>query len=113
MKRNVDKMSIASDDYPFIKTAKAQDKVMELIKRTWSEHDEVMDEEEALELIEAELKEEAITYAKLLKEPEETPQVAAEPAPKSPGIKTLTNRDSARPQVNRRQRALAAFLGQK
>lgn len=115
MKRNVDKLS-ATEDYPFIKAWKSQDKVMELIKRSWSENGEILDEEEAMGLIEAELKEDAKVYAKLLKEPEPTTQAAGEPPPKQTqmsGIKTLTNKDSARPGSNRRQRALAAFLGQK
>lgn len=120
MKKNVDKLVYSSDDYPFVKAAKAQDKVLELIKRSWKENGEVLDEEEALKSIDDELKEEARVYAKLLKEPEPTTQDAAEPSPTQPAktqgvpaVKTLTNKDSARPQSNRRQRALAAFLGQK
>lgn len=118
MKRNVDKLTYSSDNYPFVKADKAQDKVMELIKRAWREDGEVLDEEEALGLIESELKEKAQSFAKILKGPEPTTPVAAEPPQKQPasqpaGIKTLTNKDSARVQSNRRQRALAAFLGQK
>lgn len=116
MSKNVNKLTFSSDEYPFIKTGKAQGKVMELIKRTWQEQGEVLDEEEAMGLIEAELKEEARAYAKLLKEPGETTPAAAEPqqkqqAPTAP-IKTLTNKDSARPAMSRRQRAIAAALGQ-
>lgn len=117
MQRNVAKLS-SSDNYPFVKEAGAQDKVLELIKRTWKEDGEVLDEEDALAAIEAELKEKAKSYARLLdaklvKEPVETPPAAAGNSPKQQPIKTLTNKDSARPQSNRRQRALAAFLGQK
>lgn len=117
IQRNVDKLT-ASDDYPFVKEEKAQGKVLELIKRAWHEDGEVLDEDEAIGLIEAELREKAKSYARLLeakiiKEPEPTTPAAAEPSQKQVGIKTLTNRDSARPQSNRRQRALAAFLGQK
>lgn len=112
MQRNVDKLS-GSDQYPFVKADGAQDKVMDLIRRAWKEDGEVMDEEEALALIEEQLKEKYKGFAKLLKEPEQTTQAAAETSPKQPGIKTLTNKDSARPPMNRRQRALAAALGQK
>lgn len=115
MKRNIDKLTYSSDNFPFVKAGKGQEKALELIKRAWKEDGEIVDEEEALTLIEAELKEEARTYAKLLKEPEETKPVAAETSQKEiqQRAKTLTNRDSARPQSTRRQRALAAFLGQK
>jgi len=86
---------------------------MELIKRSWKEEGEVIDEEEAIQLIESELKEDARRLAKLFKEPEPTTPAAVETQPTKQGIKTLTNKDSARPQMNRHQRALAAFLGQK
>ena len=66
---------------------------------------------EAMNLIESELREDAKRFAKLLGN-EPTPQTPAQAAP-TQQIKTLTNKDSARPQSNRRQRALAAFLGQK
>lgn len=113
MKKNIEKLS-AADEFPFVKAWKAQDKVMELIKRTWQESGEVLDEEEALGMIEAELKEESKVFAPLLKGPEQTTPAAGEMPQKAPqGIKTLTNKDSARPGSSRRQRALAAFLGQK
>lgn len=119
MRKNVERLS-SSDDYPFVKAEQAQEKVLELIKRAWHENEEVIDEEEAIGLIEAELKEKAKSYARLLeakiiKEPEQTTQAAAEksPKPQNTGIKTLTNKDSARAGMSRRQRAIAAALGQK
>lgn len=109
MKKTVDKLSFSSEDFKLIREAKAQDKVMDLIKREWKENGEVLDEEEAMKLIETELRDEARRYAKLLgEEPAAPPPV--QPAPT--GIKTLTNKDSARPNINRRQRAIAAMLGQ-
>lgn len=113
MSKNVNRMSFTTEDYPFIKRGKAQEKVMDLIKRTWREEGEALDEEEAMRLIEVELKEDAKVYAGLLKEPEPTTQATPQPAAnKKQEIKTLTNKDSARPLSSRRQRALAAFLGQ-
>lgn len=112
MSKNVKLMTLG-EDYPFVKAWKAQDKVMDLIKRAWKEDGEVIDEDEALNLIEAELKEESKVFKPLLKEPEQTTQAAAEQQPKSQGVKTLTNKDSARPATTRRQRAIAAALGQK
>lgn len=119
MKANVDKLSFSSNNYKLIRETKSQDKVMELVKRTWNEQGEILDETEAMDLIEAELREDAKRYAKLLGEIE-TPPPPADEEPqqvlKAPPVqkqKTLTNKDSARPTMNRRQRAIAAMLGQK
>lgn len=113
MKKNVDKISFSSEKYKFIRESKSQEDVMELIKRTWHEQGDVLDEEEAMNLIESELREDAKRYAKLIGDLEPTTPSPAQPVPQQQGIKTLTNKDSARPQSSRRQRALAAFLGQK
>lgn len=114
MRQEVDKMSNLAP-YRFIKEANAQDKVMDLIKRSWKEQGEILTEDEAMNLIEAELREDAKRYAQIFgelepKSPEEIPpaQTAQRVVPK-----TLTNKDSARPLMSRRQRAIAAALGQK
>lgn len=116
MTKNVSRLSQGTE-YPFIREEGAQDKVMELIRRSWKEEGEVVDEEEACSLIENELKEKAHRIAKLLKEPEQTTPAAVEIQPNQKpvpqGIKTLTNKDSARAGLSRRQRAIAAMLGQK
>lgn len=111
MKRNVDKLTFSSDEYKFIRESKSQDDVLELIRRTWKDSGEVLDEEEAMKLIETELREDARRYVKLISELEPTTPAPVQPAPQ--GIKTLTNKDSARPNASRRQRAIAAMLGQK
>ncbi len=112
MKKTVDKIAFSSEKYKFIRESKSQDDVMDLIRREWKENGEVLSEEEAMDAIESELREDAKRYAKLIGELEPTTPPPAQPVPQQ-GMKTLTNRDSARPQSNRRQRALAAFLGQK
>lgn len=114
MKNQVDKMCFSSDQYKFIREAKAQGKVLDLIRTTWKEKGEVLDEAEAMDLIEAELREDAKRYAKLIGELETPPEpTPAQPAPQTGGLKTITNKDSARPPMSRRQRAIAAALGQK
>lgn len=114
MKRTVDKLAKSSNDYRLIRESKSEDDVMELIKRTWKEHGEVLDEEEAMKLIEDELRNDAKRYAKVMSELEPTipAPLKSQPVPNS-GIKTLTNKDTARPLLSRRQRAIAAALGQK
>lgn len=123
MTKNVNQMVFGSDAYPFIKAGRAHGQVMDLVNRAWYGDPKAPDlfpggyvftEDEACQAIEDQLKEEAKAYAKLLKPEPTTP--AVEPQPKTTqkiDIKTLTNKDSARPRSGRRQRALAAFLGQK
>lgn len=120
MKRNVDKLTFSSNDFRLIRESKSQDDVMELIRQTWKGSGEVLDEEEACQRIESVLREDAKRYAKVMSELE-TPNPVQEqsvpsgqPTGKAPQlIKTLTNKDSARPVTSRRQRAIAAALGQK
>lgn len=112
MKRNVDKLTFSSNDYRLIRESKSQDDVMELIRREWKENNEVLDEDEACKRIEAVLREDAKRYAKVMSELE-TPTPAAEQPALKQQVKTLTNKDSARPVMGRRQRAIAAALGQK
>lgn len=115
MKQEVDKMSNLQP-YRFIRENKGQDKVMDLIKRSWKEKGEILTEEEAMNLIESEFREDARRYAKLIGELEK-PAAPAEVPPNETETrtqaKTLTNKDSARPVMGRRQRAIAAALGQK
>ena len=116
MSKEVDKLSNLQP-YKLIRETKSQDKVMELIKRSWRENGDILTEEEAMNLIETELREDAKRYAKLIGELE-TPETPTEEEPAAPQVhksvtKTLTNKDSARPVMSRRQRAIAAALGQK
>lgn len=113
IKRNVDSLSFSSEEYKFIRESKSQDDVVEFIRTAWKEKDEIVDEEEAMKIIEAQLREDAKRYAKLISELEAPPQSQAQTAPAPGGIKTITNKDSARPLMSRRQRAIAAALGQK
>lgn len=112
MKLNVDRLSDGSE-YRLIKESKSQDDVLDLIRRSWKEKGEVLDEEEAMQLVEKELREDARRYAKLIQEIEPTTQTPAGQKPiQQQGMKTLTNKDTAKPLMNRRQRAIAAALGQ-
>lgn len=116
MEQEVEKLSNLVP-YKLIRETKSQGKVMDLVKRMWREKGEILSESEAMDLIESELREDAKRYAKLLGElepttpPAETQPVQATAQTKAP--KTLTNKDSARPVMTRRQRAIAAALGQK
>lgn len=115
MKKEIDRLSFSSEKYKFIRESKSQDDVMELVKREWRDNGNILDETEAMDLIEAELREDAKRYAKLIGEVEPTTTPEEPPPVQVTGQKpkTLTNKDSARPVMSRRQRAIAAALGQK
>jgi len=114
MRKEVDRLS-SLPKYRLIKESNSQDDVMDLVKRMWNEKGEVWTEWEAMDAVEKELREDAKRYARVIGELEETK--APEEKPQAQVTvqkqKTLTNKDSARPPMTRRQRAIAAALGQK
>ncbi len=114
MRRNVDSMVANGDDFELIRLHGRQPTVVELIHRIWKKNGQVLDEAEAAKLVEDELLEETLKLANAKKvQGKLTPQPAEVTAPGSTGMKTLTNRDQAKPVLGRRQRAIAAMLGQK
>lgn len=122
MRRDVDALTQSGEQFEAIRLAKAQQDVVDLIHRAWKETGDIMDMNEAAQLVEDQLIEEASPFAQLKKvqsrlKPEETtqPQLEQKPLVQKPGTKvmrTLTNRDNARPgAMDRRSRALAAWNG--
>lgn len=107
------------DNFEAIRQANAVDDVQELIHRTWKKTGEVLDVSEAAELVENQLIEEALPFAKLKKlqsrltppEQEQIVQPQREIKPNTKIMRTLTNRDSASPIMDKRSRAIAAMLG--
>lgn len=107
------------EQFEAIREAKAQKDVVDLIHRTWKTTGEVLDVQEAAELVENQLIEEALPFAKLKKiqsrlTPQEEQQAAQTPAAPKPNTKimrTLTNRDNASPVMDKRARAIAAMNG--
>jgi hypothetical protein len=123
MSKNIAILSRTRPEFRLIKESGSQGDVLDMIRRTWKETGEVLDEEEAMTSIEGILREDAKRFAKIMGELE-TPKVAPAPVAQteqphtardnpSPRFRTLTNKDSARPVMSRRQRAIAAALGQK
>lgn len=120
MKRSVDQLTSQGEDFEAIRLAKAQDDVVELIHRTWQKTGEILDETEAASLVEKQLIEESLPFAKIKKvQLRLTPQQdmvqsepIVEPKPNTRVMRTLTNRDVARPgPMDRRTRAIQAFNG--
>lgn len=111
MRRNVDRLSAQGDDYELIRETGSQQDVLDLIHKTWKESGEVMDEAEAMKLIEEELVTESLKIAKFKKvQGKLTPTAPLQQQPQH-AMRTLTNKDSASPAMSRRQRAIQAALG--
>lgn len=112
MRRNVNQLSSQGDEFEMVRETQSQSDVIELIHRTYKQTGEVLDVEEAMKLVEEELATEALKIAKLKKvQGKLTPVAPAQPAPQQ-GMRTLTNKDSAKPSMDRRQRAILAMQGQ-
>jgi hypothetical protein len=125
IKREAIALASQGDKYEAIREAKAYDDVKDLVHRVWQkgwpdkgyEPGHILDVAEAAEYVENQLIEESLPFAKLSKvQSRLTPAQEAllEQRPTKPNTKvmrTLTNRDSARPVMDRRARALAAFAG--
>ena len=111
IKREAVKLS-AVDDYEMVRITNSVDDVVRLIHRTWKETGEVLDTSEAMALVEEELVNESLKYARVKKVQNKlaTPETPSANQPQKQ-MRTLTNRDSARPTLSPRERALAAFYG--
>lgn len=116
MRRDADALIVNNDDYELVRTTRSVPDVMKLIERTYRETGEVLAVSEALKLVEDELfkRNQALVNTKKLqglfnKPAEQTP---AAPQQRAPGMRTLTNKDTASVPMDRRARALAAALGQ-
>jgi hypothetical protein len=107
------------EQFEAIRAARAEETVKDLIHRTWKETGEVLDTTTAAELVENQLIDEALPFARIKKvqsrlTPAQEEQIAQTPIPPKQNTKvmrTLTNRDNATPQIDRRARAIAAMQG--
>lgn len=118
--RNVDQLVAEGDDFEMIREAGYGPKVVDLIHRTYKQTGEVMDETEAAKLIEDELLEESLRFARIKKvqsrlTPAESQQ-QTQPVQTDRGnfktMRTLTNRDGVSPlSMSKRERAIAAMEG--
>jgi hypothetical protein len=100
-----------SDDYELVRETRSVPTVMNLIERTYRETGEVLDVQEALKLVEDELFRDAQRLAKSKKLQSQISPVTQLQPQQRPGMRTLTNRDTASVPMSAKQRALAAFYG--
>lgn len=110
MRNEVSSLARQGDEYEMIRVTNSVPQVMKLIERTYREHGEVLDVVEAMQLIEGELVKDYTKAAETKKVQTYFQKSAPQPQYQRP-MRTLTNRDNATPQVDRKQRALAAFYG--
>lgn len=126
IKREAIELTAQGEQFEAIREAKAQNQIPRLIHRIYKEGwpekgiepGYVMNVADAAELIENQLIDDVIPMSNLKKvQSRLTPQqevVAQTPIPQRPNTKTmrtLTNRDSASPSMDRRARAIAAMQG--
>jgi hypothetical protein len=107
IRRNVDKLSFSGDDFALIREQKQQQKVVNLIHKNWQETGEVMDDLEAMQLVENELLQDSLKLARISKVQQGLTPAA--PQKLQPGIRTITNANRGNQPMSRRQRALQAF----
>lgn len=115
----VQTVNSSPDQFEAIQKANAYEDVKELIHRTWKQTGEVLDVSEAAELVENQLIDEALPFAQLKKvQSRITPaqekfveKILNPPKPGTKIMRTLTNRDSASPVMDKRARAIAAMQG--
>jgi hypothetical protein len=119
MSNDADKIIAQGDQYEMIRETGSRKDVINLIEQTFDKTGEVLDLEEALQLVEDELVEESLKIARIKKV-----QGRLNPAPQEVTnqkiqnsnvrtMRTLTNRDGARVPSSARERAIAAFHGRK
>lgn len=109
----VDARALVADGetYELVRETDSVPTVMALIKKVWTEEKRVLDVEDALAIVEEDLLEQHVKAASRAKvkakltPTEQTPK--QQPARE---MKTLTARDTARPVLDKKQRALNAFF---
>lgn len=115
MTRDAQRIVAEGDQYEMVRATKSVPDAIELIHRTYKKTGEVMDLNEALDLIEEDLINETLRIAQTPKLRTRLQPQEQEVTPQNPNdrtMRTLTNRDGATPALSRRARAMAAFNGQ-
>lgn len=112
MRKEATRLAAEGETYELVRETGSIQTVMDLIERTYRKNGEVLDVSEAMQLVEDELIAESLKLANLKKvqgrmapEPVPVPQPQQRP-------RTLTNRDTAVPPMDKKQRALLAWAGQ-
>ncbi len=118
MQTQADQIIATDDAYQLIRETNSNSEVSDLIKRVLKEDGEVLSVKDALDLIENDLLEESLKFARIKKVQSQLTQQQTQASPgqdggRSPQLRTLSNRDTASPIIDRKARAIAAFHGKK
>ena len=101
------------DAYELIREEDAYDQVLRRIHDTYRQSGRVLDVAEAMNFVENQLLEKNLKAAKYKKVQSKLAPEPVTQQPQKQGMRTLTNRDNATPQLDRRSRAMAAFHNQR
>lgn len=118
IRRTVDQLVATGDDFEMVREAGYAPKVVDLIDKIWKKEGILLDESEATAMVEKELLEESLKFAKLGKvqrslnpaQVKQTQPVQLD-RPNTKIMRTLTNRDGASSTMGKRERAIAAMEG--
>lgn len=118
VRRDVDSLIATGDDFEAVREAGYAPKVVDLIYKVFKQDGEILDIADAAKLINDELIEESLKFAKLktvqsrLTPPAQQQPAAKQPAPNTKTMRTLTNRDGTSSlSMSKRERAIAAAEG--
>jgi len=110
----LDALVATGDDFELLKAAEGEEEVIRRVYNHWKKTGKELDVAQVAKEYQEELAEEATRYAKLKQV--QSRLLPTEPVRETPppttGIRTLTNKDSARPTMDRKQRAILAMQGQ-
>lgn len=110
IKREAEQMVSSGDEFKYTRALGEAHEAARLIYTNYERTGEVWDTRQALALIEADCKARQDKIQQALTPAQEA--VAQQIQQRPQGMRTLTNRDSARPQQSRRDRMIAAFKGE-
>lgn len=112
MRKEAEQLTVEGEAFELVRETKSIPMVMELIEKTYRATGEVLDVQEALQLVEDDLIEQSLKTASLSKvQSRVAPRLPPQPQQRQ-GMRTLTNRDTATAPMTAKQRALAAFYNQ-
>ena len=116
LRREASDLAKQGDDFEMVRVTNSVPDVIELIHRTYKTTGEILEVQEAMKLVEDDLINESLKIANIKKvqsrlKPAEQPQAQQQLNNQFKTMKTLTNRDSSRPVLDRKARAIAAMNG--
>lgn len=110
MRKEAAQLAREGDTFEMVRETNSLPDVMQLIERTYRTTGEVLDVQEAMQLVEDELVSESLKIANIRKVQSRMSRPAPQPQQQR-GMHTLTNRDTSATQMSAKARAIAAFHG--